>query len=353
MLPMICSSDRKVKDGSLIEVPKHCKKMNPKCEEFYRKIATIDGIHTCPCGYSSGVFKGKIFTCIKISKYYNRNSIKRYEEPLNNPVLTESQVYKIIQQESANETIVAESKTFLEKTKLILHDARQMNAEIKYKSDSLNDHINRIVKESKRKISCDEALDAALKIWHNSNMILNMYSMIDVFLNPASVSYGAKSKCNVFNKFFKVKKIMDNKAKEKDIEIVMHNYLDNTNIEVYQSFDQVPFIILDNAIKYSEPNSRIEITFEKKGQIIYVQTVSVGPLVRDDELKKIFENEYRGQYAIKATTQGSGIGLYLAKTICDVCGLKIYANSVPLTPLGKYTNRAYFKIIVEGSAVEN
>lgn len=347
ILPSLVLENNRIDSGSLIEVPIHCRKISGKCAQYYKNIMGTNGIYKCPCGYSAAVLNGRIYTCLKISKYYTKNSIRKYEEQLNNPVLTQTQVENIIHFELKNQNIIDESKTFLAKTKLILHDARQLNTEIQYKSENLSENLSKLSKEIKKKPSCVEALDDAHKIWHSSNMIYNTYSMIDTFLNPASAGYGLRNKCNIFNKFFKIRNIMEYKAKEKNIEIVMHNHIEKPNIEAYSSFDQVPFIIIDNAIKYAEINSKIDISFEKKGANICVRTESKGPLVYEDELSKIFENEYRGKNAILITPQGSGIGLYLAKIICNNNGLKIYAKTEPLMHQGKISNKGYFTIFIE------
>lgn len=85
-------------------------------------------------------------------------------------------------------------------------------------------------------------------------------------------------------------------------------------------------ILLDNAIKYTEANDKIEIcTFEKDNKcIIEVKDTGIG--VSSQGLKRIFERFYREDEARNRETGGTGLGLSIANIIVSSHGGTIKAS---------------------------
>jgi signal transduction histidine kinase len=83
-------------------------------------------------------------------------------------------------------------------------------------------------------------------------------------------------------------------------------------------------VILENAVKYSPQNQTIEIIFESFSGRQQVTVKSYGPDVEDDELPRLFEKGFRG--ALTKTMPGEGLGLFLAKRVCDFHGISIFAE---------------------------
>ncbi|GGY91939.1 ATP-binding protein [Pseudoduganella plicata] len=78
-------------------------------------------------------------------------------------------------------------------------------------------------------------------------------------------------------------------------------------------------VLLDNAIKYSPDVSTIEIFAGKasEGGVEFV-VADTGPAIPTDELERVFDKGFRGRAT--ATVPGSGLGLYMAKSIVEVHG---------------------------------
>ena len=68
--------------------------------------------------------------------------------------------------------------------------------------------------------------------------------------------------------------------------------------------------VIDNAIKYSNPETTIEISFTEKKYNYYWSILSVGIGVPMGEELNIFKLKYRGSNAITLNASGAGLGLY-------------------------------------------
>ena len=72
--------------------------------------------------------------------------------------------------------------------------------------------------------------------------------------------------------------------------------------------------LLDNACKYSQPDSEIKVELEAQGDLVFVRVSNSGSSIPEAEQNRIFERFYRGSEARRFTT-GSGLGLYVARKI--------------------------------------
>ncbi len=72
--------------------------------------------------------------------------------------------------------------------------------------------------------------------------------------------------------------------------------------------------LLDNACKYSVPDSEIKIEMESQPDMVYIRVSNNGSSIAPAEQNRIFERFYRGAEARRFTT-GSGLGLHVARKI--------------------------------------
>lgn len=85
------------------------------------------------------------------------------------------------------------------------------------------------------------------------------------------------------------------------------------------SLVQMIFILLDNAIKYSPPESEINIKSSKKNDHIVITIKDQGIGIDQSNLKRVFDRFYRADNSRnKSETSGFGLGLSIAKMIADV-----------------------------------
>lgn len=81
--------------------------------------------------------------------------------------------------------------------------------------------------------------------------------------------------------------------------------------------------LLDNAIRYIKDKGKIEIKLAKKGKNLYFEIKDNGVGIPQNDQKYIFQKFFRSQNVLKWQTNGSGLGLYIAKSIIEKTGGRI------------------------------
>jgi two-component system, OmpR family, sensor histidine kinase KdpD len=74
--------------------------------------------------------------------------------------------------------------------------------------------------------------------------------------------------------------------------------------------------LIENAAKYSSPQTPIHITGELRGRMVMTSVADLGPGIDDFEQGLIFEKFYRGRNQ-RMQVQGTGMGLAIAKAIVE------------------------------------
>lgn len=96
-----------------------------------------------------------------------------------------------------------------------------------------------------------------------------------------------------------------------------------------QKISMVLSNLIDNAVKYNVANGEVIVKIERLKDEPYLQ-ISVkdtGVGVSAEDVKKLFTKFFRSENAVKFVTEGSGLGLYIAKNIINRHGGKIWVES--------------------------
>jgi len=126
---------------------------------------------------------------------------------------------------------------------------------------------------------------------------------------------------------------------------VVINCLKNTNI--YCSKPALSLILnnlLENAVKYSPPKTPILISAYTENGNLQLDVNDRGFGLAKREQKQIFKIFNRGDITTKKAISGTGLGLYIVRSICKVLGGKAWAESP-----GK-GNGSTFRIFLPGVA---
>lgn len=147
---------------------------------------------------------------------------------------------------------------------------------------------------------------------------------------------------------------MKSKAERFGIEI---NFNDIGAMECVcdaQKLYQVFLNILDNAVKYSDPGARVDISVEEEGEdesFLTVRISDTGVGIPEEDLGQLFERFYRVNKDRSRSTGGSGLGLAISREIVALHGGEIQVESevgvgstfvvrIPKAPLSRSANYA-------------
>lgn len=112
----------------------------------------------------------------------------------------------------------------------------------------------------------------------------------------------------------------------REVVASMHATIDNRPVEVLTE-EPLPVVrldrrlirlalkqLLDNALKYSPPDSGVAIHVRTDGNALAFEVTDHGPGIAVEDRRRIFERFYRAQ-AVKNQVPGSGLGLNIARSI--------------------------------------
>ena len=90
---------------------------------------------------------------------------------------------------------------------------------------------------------------------------------------------------------------------------------------------QVLLNLLGNALQYTSPGGRVEISAETTADMVVIQITDTGQGIPMEHLRYIFNRFYRVDKSRSRAGGGSGVGLTIAKHIVEAHGGRIWAES--------------------------
>ena len=331
---LIASLDETFKmiPGELIQTYSCCTgELSKKCKRFYELLFTngpTNQFVRCPCGLSAikRTYNDRsiVYTCFREKRTYAHAAFTKASEKIFNPVLESEQVRLFIK---INEELNL-SKTNFEMQKRnfdnILHEVKKLNGIIKEQCNTIFEKYSLDREDIELTQNDISDLFCIIRtIYSSSNMIYSKYALYDFENEPGSIRNGTRCAMGVFKKFDKMRRILKN-YRHSGIRILISGS-SYKSIMMYGSFDSIPLLLLDNAIKYSPAGRDININFVEEEGCINVTINSLGPYVEPDDINRIFERGFRAKSA--QHIDGSDIGLYFVKKICDLHNIQISVQS--------------------------
>lgn len=152
-----------------------------------------------------------------------------------------------------------------------------------------------------------------------SELLRGRIDFMEFIANPDARNV-IKGEIYVYRKFDKVQRCFRVTAHKRGIEFEISG---SSTKATYGPpiFDLVPYLLLDNAVKYSPDRFPVKIVCNDAAQSIFCSVTSKGPRITEEELPDIFSPGVRGVNALRSKKEGSGLGLsVLRKIVKDVFG---------------------------------
>lgn len=92
-------------------------------------------------------------------------------------------------------------------------------------------------------------------------------------------------------------------------------------------FQQIMLNLLENAVKYSYKDTTITVKTKSSDKYVSVEVSDKGVKIEDKDKERIFEKFTRLSSVLTQKTEGSGLGLYITKTLVEKMNGKIEVES--------------------------
>ena len=124
--------------------------------------------------------------------------------------------------------------------------------------------------------------------------------------------------------------IINNMQRLEDKKLDVRFECDSDNMYVKADKDaihQIFYNICDNAIKFAREGGAYEISIREKSGKVYVSVYDEGQGIPKEDLPYVFERFYKSDKSRGMDKTGVGLGMYIARTIIEAQGEKIWVES--------------------------
>ncbi len=184
--------------------------------------------------------------------------------------------------------------------------------------------INLMKKENLFPLTGDQAEKLEMIEENNQRMI----NLVNDLLNIARVEQG---RLNVKPTAVHLEKVIQNLMKE------YKELAKSSNVKLFfsskkelkpvfidqQGVELVLRNLIDNAIRYTKGEGEVGINLFEKKNLIRCEIKDEGVGIPKEDRKRIFQKFFRSQNIMKYQTQGTGLGLFIAKSVIDASNGKI------------------------------
>jgi signal transduction histidine kinase len=200
----------------------------------------------------------------------------------------------------------------------VAHDLRTPITRFRISAENAltnNNEVNRL----------KEALQDGLE---NSEQILSLLNAImDVSEAESETMIVKRKKLDLRNLVSELMDLFQYAAEEKSIDIkctIPENIcIEGDEVRLLQAFSN----ILDNAIKYSRPNGKVQIEAIVNQETVTLNFKDNGQGIEEKDLERIWDRLYRGDES--RSTSGLGIGLSIVRAIVKVHHGEVKVSSKP------------------------
>ncbi len=121
-------------------------------------------------------------------------------------------------------------------------------------------------------------------------------------------------------------------ARKKDITLNWKRFGRAADYTVYGDETQLTSMfnnLVDNAVKYTQPGGRVEVTGDSTDEEVVVSIADTGIGIPEKKLTRIFERFYRVDKDRSKATGGTGLGLSIVRHVAENHGGRVTVESTP------------------------
>jgi len=201
----------------------------------------------------------------------------------------------------------------------VMHQFRASTKNIAY-------HANELSVATRGEIDVANVQYRTQQIIEAVPVISSQLALVDLYLAPQQL--GQVDEISLHNLFFKTIQHLRLKQKEKKVQIILSGD-GRFNIHANNIVENIPYILFDNAIKYSPPSMNVDVLIyeDMVTDSILVCVSSMGPKLGEGESPSVTKLNFRGTYARATMLPGQGIGLFILDSICKNQGIQLSISS--------------------------
>ena len=120
----------------------------------------------------------------------------------------------------------------------------------------------------------------------------------------------------------------EQKIDKKQLDVAFE--MDKENMYVWADHDaiyQILYNICDNGVKFSRDGGKYRIRIIERDKKVFVSVYNDGEGIKPEDLPHVFERFYKGDKSRGLDKTGTGLGLYIAKSIIDAHNEEIWVKS--------------------------
>jgi PAS domain S-box-containing protein len=122
---------------------------------------------------------------------------------------------------------------------------------------------------------------------------------------------------------------LDYRAAEKEVEIELASASLPPVLADPGHLRQILFNLIDNAIKYTPSKGKVQVSFQRRKGNLLVHVTDTGVGIPQDQMAKLFEKFERVNNPLSVRAGGSGLGLFITKSLIERQGGNIWVRSAP------------------------
>jgi signal transduction histidine kinase len=188
-----------------------------------------------------------------------------------------------------------------------VHEMRQINRDIVATIEDVADFLTKVPHS-------EYAVTRMNNMRALSEILASRSDFLDYLSGPPSSA--PQMQVRPYQKFDKTIRSLRKRAADRSVALSFTG----TSIGVILGlpvFEVIPYLLIENAIKFSPPQHSVLVTFVETDAHIAITVQNSGPAMTDDEIGRVFDIGFRGQRAIDNNIPGSGIGLFFLRDLVE------------------------------------